>query len=343
MKNKVLIMCFGLFMGCVAMAQEVHFSTQKIWDNGTYSSFTSLLKYQGRYYCTFREGESHIFDKDGNAEGRIRVIVSQDGVTWESALLVGEKGVDLRDPKLSVTPDGRLMLSIGGSIYRERKLMGHVPYVCFSKDGRKFGRLHRVKVEGEEQHKMDWIWRTTWHDGVGYTVNYFSSKEAGKGGGLSLMSTTDGLKYKLLTEFSIPDFPNESTIRFLPDGRMLVMVRRDKGDAMGYWGVSRPPYQDWEWKKMEMRLGGPDFVVQDEQNILMGSRTYYIPSRHKMALYKGRLDGHFEEMCILPSGGDCSYPGLLVEGNELWVSYYSSHEDGRARIYLSRIPLDMLK
>jgi hypothetical protein len=37
---------------------------------------------------------------------------------------------------------------------------------------------------------------------------------------------------------------------------------------------------------------------------------------------------------VLPSGGDCSYPGLAFFGGRLWVSYYSSHE-GRTAIYLA--------
>jgi hypothetical protein len=39
----------------------------------------------------------------------------------------------------------------------------------------------------------------------------------------------------------------------------------------------------------------------------------------------------------LPSGGDCSYPGMVWHGNELWISYYSSHEDSTTSIYLSRL------
>ena len=37
-------------------------------------------------------------------------------------------------------------------------------------------------------------------------------------------------------------------------------------------------------------------------------------------------EGRLEELLALPSGGDASYPGMVVEGNELRVSYYSSHE-----------------
>ena len=44
----------------------------------------------------------------------------------------------------------------------------------------------------------------------------------------------------------------------------------------------------------------------------------------------------------LPSNGDSSYPGLIVEKNQLYVAYYSSHE-GKAIIYQTQIPLKDLQ
>ena len=40
----------------------------------------------------------------------------------------------------------------------------------------------------------------------------------------------------------------------------------------------------------------------------------------------------------LPSSGDSSYPGLVWHDNQLWISYYSSHE-GKAAIYIARVKL----
>ena len=52
-----------------------------------------------------------------------------------------------------------------------------------------------------------------------------------------------------------------------------------------------------------------------------------------------RESGQLTELLKLPSGGDCSYPGLVFYQNELWVSYYSSHE-GKTAIYLARVALN---
>ena len=78
-----------IFMICAAMiiahisasAQQISFNVQKIWGDGvSHCAFSSLVHFKGRYYCSFREGESHIFDKNGKAEGKVRIIASKDGV-----------------------------------------------------------------------------------------------------------------------------------------------------------------------------------------------------------------------------------------------------------------------
>ena len=53
-------------------------------------------------------------------------------------------------------------------------------------------------------------------------------------------------------------------------------------------------------------------------------------------------DGQFDLRFEAPSAGDTSYPGLLVRGNELWASYYASHE-GKSSIYLARIPISLFE
>jgi hypothetical protein len=55
----------------------------------------------------------------------------------------------------------------------------------------------------------------------------------------------------------------------------------------------------------------------------------------------GRLDrdGLITAAVTLPSGGDCSYAGLVWHEGQLWVSYYSSHE-GKTAIYLARLKVD---
>ncbi len=314
---------------------------QKIWSGDAYCAFTSLMEHDGRYYCTFREGESHVFDSNGNAEGKIRVITSRDGDKWESVALLSKEGIDLRDPKICEMPDGRLMLLFGGSLYRNQVLQRCDPMVSFSSDGKNFSDPEIVVFEDGFVHNFDWLWDIKWKDGVGYSVGY--DLEMGKRF-LRLYKTTDGRHFSMMTDLGadlgVEEWPTEVAVDFLPDGRMALMVRCDAGSFMGWWGTSEAPFKDWKWNRMQYQLGGPDFVPY-KKGIIAASRLY-LPSK-KTAVFLGSDDGWLFPVLLLPSDRDTSYPGLLLKDDELWVSYYSCHEGDpnhdMASIYLAKIPL----
>ena len=329
-----------LVLAAHLQAKDVSYTVQKIWDNGEYNSFTSLVKYNNRYYCAFREGKSHIFDENGKAEGKIRILTSRNGRHWQSVCLLGESGCDFRDPQLSVTPQGLLMISIGVSIYRDRKLVAQIPHVSFSHDGVRFSKPERCTLEG--QNPNNWIWRTTWHGNAGYTVNYFRQQDGTNG--LWLMATRDGRHYTKIHGFSIADQPSEATVRFLPDGRMALLIRRDGKNGNGIWATAKAPFTDWQISEIPFRLGGPDFVVLDDTTVIAGTRCYLNPRWCTTSVFRGDVrKGTFQQILVLPSGGDTSYPGMLVDGKYLLMSYYSTHETRKASIYLAKIPVKTLK
>ena len=363
MKHKsfilVLIAVLAVCSGCQSskprkgsdnpgLKNNVSIRVNRIWDSDKHCAFTSIIRFKDRYYVSFREAESHIFDSDGIARGAVRILVSDDGETWRSAAYLTKDGYDLRDPKLSETPDGRLMVTIGGSIYgTDQKLEGRIPQVSFSSDGESFSDPVPIELDSKTKNGTDWLWRVVWNDGVGYGVVYSlladNPRKVEQGSAVSLVKTTDGIRYEDVTRIDLPDFPNETTVRFLPDKRMLMMVREDSGDLQGYWGVSDPPYTEWSFKKTGFQLGGPDFIVTENQDIIAGTRSYFLPGSCKTLLLKGTPEGEFKEICFLPSGGDTSYPGFVIVGDELWVSYYSSHETDKAAVYLAKMPLSMFE
>lgn len=326
-----------LVSSLAAQAEDISYSVNRIWGDGSrHCAFTSLISFNGTYYCAFREGYSHIFNAEGEADGKVRIISSTDGRQWSSVTVISEAGSDLRDPKLSITPDGRMMVIMARSIYKEKKLQSTHSLVTFSSDGRKFTPLQETKITNGRQHNVEWLWRMTWHEGRGYTVSY---NRDGSERDLRLLSTSDGVNYSVMKTFRLQDEPNESTVRFTADGRMLIFVRRESGRQSTLLLTAPAPYKDWQQKDLGFFCGGPDAIVLDSGNIVLGGRSTYIPRRPKAVLYLGSDSGIFEERLVLPSGGDCSYPSFLKVGDELWVTYYSSHEAGSPSIYLARIPL----
>jgi len=308
-------------------------SVRKIWGEAKHNAFTDLIRFDGRWFCTFREAEAHV-----GGDGRVRVLVSKDCEAWTSAALLREGGVDLRDPKFSVTPDNRLMLVMGGSVYQGKTLMERQPRVAFSSDGTNWTAPRRILDKG------GWLWRVTWRKGRAYGVTYNSSSSNVSGNvtaadwTVKLFESDDGLDYRLLTRLEVPGRPNETTLRFMENGDCIALMRREgSGEDRSAWiGRSAAPYKDWQWHPAGMQIGGPNFMVLPNGRMIAGGRHYGDKATGNktfigdMSLTGVKLD------LILPGGGDCSYPGLVWDDGVLWVSYYSSHE-GKSEIYLARI------
>lgn len=317
---------------------RVVYSCKKIWDHAGYSAFTDLIFFRGYWYCTFRESDAH----QNGRNGTIRIIASKDTSNWKTVGYFFERGVDLRDPKLSVAADGRLMLLCGGTIYqkvegKKDRYISRQPRVSFSADGENWDSLTPIL----ESH--EWLWRVTWHQGKAYGASYRPSdpKHIRRKWLITLHESDDGLHYQKIIQWPISRYPNETTLRFLNTGEMIALVRREKKWTAGAWiGIAKPPYTKWKWSDTKRYFGGPNFLILPDQSMVACGRIL-LKSPYgfhaKTVIAKMTLN-ELKPILILPSGGDTSYPGMVYHEGELWVSYYSSHEHKTA-IYLARVSL----
>lgn len=305
----------------------------RIWDEAPHNALTDLLYFKDQFLCVFRESDQHV----GGQDGVIRLIRSPNGVEWKAHALFAEKGVDLRDPKLSVTPDGRLMLLMGGSIYHKGQYVSRQPRVAFSTDSLHWSPLQPILFPHE------WLWRITWHQGKGFGISYsfLDPSDRGLGTVAKLFMTDDGLHYDLVTHLNIPGNPSEGTLQFLSHGQIIGLFRRDKyGNNDAWVGMSYFPFLSWRWKVAHYHVGGPNFIVLPNDQMWAAGRILNLTPYGvlgKMALMRFNFDV-LEPLLILPSGGDTGYPGLVYQDEILWMSYYSSHEEKTA-IYLAQIQL----
>jgi len=303
------------------MAEIVDLS--RIWDRAPHNAFTDLLRLDDGWLCTFREAGTHAVGPSA-----IRVLRSHDGRKWDSLAAVAEPGVDLRDPKLSIRPDGKLMLLMGASLFDDDgRYLTRSPRVAFSDDGRQWSVPARCLAEDH------WLWRVTWHGDTGYSVSKLGEGSHPRRG--FLYRTRDGLEWEFVTEFFLPDntwTASETTLRLRNDGEMVALIRPD------WIGTSRPPYIDWSFNRIEHSLGGPNFIVLPDGAMWAAARGRGDDGQPVTALARMTRDS-YEPVLHLPSGGDCSYPGMVWHGGLLWMSYYSSHE-GRSSIYLATVRLD---
>lgn len=302
---------------------------RKIWDQGPHNAFTDLVRFGDRFFCVFREGKGHV-----SPDGKIRILSSPDGKKWASVGLLALAGYDLRDPKISTTPDGRLMICGGAAVRRGgQPATSHRSFVCLSTDGRQWGKIQWVARPNE------WLWRITWSKGKAYGVSYFVDPQsrAERTYGTRLYRSDDGLDFQpLVLTLYRTSGPTEGTLRFDTEGTCYLLQRRDgRQSNTALLGTSKPPYTEWSWKDLGRYYGGPNFIQLPDGRWIAGGRIIEPGVGAKTVICD--LDvarGKLAPLLTLPSGGDTSYPGLLWHDERLWVSYYSSHE-GKTSIYLA--------
>ena len=219
----------------------------------------------------------------------------------------------------------------------------HLGYAVFSEDGKKWS--NPKMLEGTYGH---YIWRTASHDGKVYMcgrrktgfAEVASRAERDVIVRSMILVSSDGVKFSAIGSFQ-DTYGDETAILFEPGGQMLAVSRRGGGRTAQVVRVA-PPYRESVRVDLDRYIGGP-LLKKWEGHYVVGGRNL-----QKRAPYLSLCwlkDNKLTEFAALPSGGDCSYPGLikLCPGCAL-VSYYSSHEkDAQGRpitaIYLAELEL----
>ncbi len=193
-----------------------------------------------------------------------------------------------------------------------------------------------------------WLfWRPKTQDGVTfYNAVYWYHH-----GRSALIKSTDGIHWQIVSIINEGERNDETEIIFLPDGRLLATARLeyDESSLEGALGdprgatritVSAPPYITWTERTQSLvtRLDGPYIFLYHDRVYAVGR---YQPdlghsgpltpqgsalARKRTALYEVREDG-LVHLTDLPSSGDTSYVGLVLDGDTAYASYYTSPID----------------
>ncbi|QDT41401.1 hypothetical protein Pan241w_14610 [Gimesia alba] len=267
-------------------------SVQKIWDKDPHNAFTGLTRFKDQWFCVFRTGKKHV-----SADGALQVLSSKDGKTWKPVARITSETADLRDAKIAVTPQGQLMLS-GAAALHQPAAMRHQSMTWFSDDGTHWSKGHKI---GDPNM---WLWGMRWNDGNVYSIGYHTGKKGPRF--TRLYKSKDGKQYETVVDkLHDKGYTNESSLVFTKDKTCYCLLRRDGKGATGLLGTSKPPYTDWQWKDLGVKIGGPELF-------------------------------QLTELLELPSGGDTSYANMVLHDGLLNVSYYSSHE-GKTSIYFAKV------
>lgn len=302
-------------------------SVDMIWDRGPHQAFTDLIYYKDRWVCAFREADKH---DGGIKSSKIVVLTSQDAVHWELVHEYADPRGDVRDAKLSVNPEGELVLLTAMQLFG-----------ATSVDDRKYQTVALITTD--PQHWLTsvdvlddgyWLWGLSWNpkDGYGYSIGYRADYTA------HLYRTRDGRSFERVVHSidTVTHKPNESAILF--DGSYAYCLLRAFGPA--YIGIASEPFTDWQWKRFDQPVGGPE-LLQLPNGTLLGAGRLYLPGKVRTTSIF-QIDPHhgsIRELLRLPSGGDTSYPGMVYRDGKIYMSYYSSHE-GKSKIYFAKVAVD---
>ena len=312
--------------------EKTEIEITKIWDNGLYCAFPSLIKYHGKYYCAFREGTSHAGDN-----GYIRIISSDDGINWDSQETIIKQGSDLRDPFLSIKPEGQLFLLCGiRSEIEPGKFIVRTGIALYDENDGSFQEVKEVNLMISETHKYacEWLWRLTWYNGKGYGIAYYTDDEDCK---VSLFVTDDGSYFRKITDFNVEGNLTEGRIQFTSNGEMVTMIRRDDENSKGLLGCSSFPYTDWRWENLDFYVAGHDFIIE---NNYMVCSTRGVNEGYHVNIHWGKINENFPWRYVIPSSGswlgNTGYSSIINEDDSLWIAYYSQHDSEMPSIYLCK-------
>jgi len=323
-------------------ASEVSVSNVRAaFSNGEHNAFTDLAWFKGHIYLTFRScPDGHMVFPTSS----IIVLKSSTGKDWTQVHSFSVKNRDTRDPHFAQL-NGELFVYTGtwycGPNKPEiRNINQMVGYGVSTKDGKQW--CSSFMLEGTYGH---YVWRAATYNGRVYMcgrrtrdfAEVTTLQERSKLLQSQILSSDDGKRFIPVGTFQEKD-GDETAFMFDDSGSITAVSRRGRGTAELITLSSN--FRIKTRQDLGRYIGGP-FIGRFGNHTLVAGRNI-VNGIPKMVICK-LVSGKLQNLCELPAGGDCSYPGMvqLCPGCIL-VSYYSSHEkdeEGQpvTKIYLAEL------
>jgi hypothetical protein len=331
LRNKLIfpLLAFVFFNSCEKTVGTVSVQNLSIWNEAPHNAFTDLIKYNNCYYCVFREGSAH-----ESFDAKLHVVRSIDGKTWKSFAVISSPKIDFRDPHFFV--DDNNNLSIGTNTINLNYERQNVIY-----------KLHdsmfiRVDMSSSSDY---WFWSYTKQKQTVYSIGYnmkqicFSNANSSKPK-IALFESKDRecTNFDSLEANNFPPSsfgcPSESSMLFMNDSVLIAVVRDERTPGESHLGIAKKPFTNWQWQTMPFFLRGPKLALLPDGRIFLAAASMGYYEKMYYAILNPNTFS-VEDIKALPSAGDTGYPGVVIEGNSVLMSYYSSHE-GNARVYIAR-------
>lgn len=324
---------------------------RKIYEDGMHCAFTDLVKWHGHYYCSFRHAERHAVLPYGD----IWVIRSADLENWAVCGTL-TTGLDDRDPAMA--PDGDRLWVYFGSRYRETDGTGQAV-----EGGKRWLQSHAsYTTDGMSWHVPIPIWKRNywlWHPyrfEDGFYCAAYGEDPATRDGVLDFLKSDDGSQWTHVARMMADNEADETGLYRYPDGHILAAIRSGSNSTGTHFMEAEPPYDKWTRWSVAHEMHAP--ILAQVGDALVGAGRSYAETPSGDSGKRGRPvaavylikpeENATEHVMDLPSGGDTSYCGMIVQDERtLLISYYSQHEhlgqpgfvtaQKPAAIYLARV------
>jgi hypothetical protein len=281
-----------------------------------------LVRFQDRFVAAAREGP--------DADGRVRLLTSADGRSFTSLALVEKYGADLSHPRLSATPDGRLLLLCEAS-GPEGSPRGTL--IAESHDGAAWTTLG---PPGGSVESGSILVGLAWSESLGCTALVLH-EDPRLGTSLTrpmLYQSTDGLTFqKRKLEFLLPapagnggfiPWSTDAVGGLLADaeGEERSFLLRGLSDASQVTEVARG-------------IAGATLLAHPDGSLLVGTRD---GEKGPAQVLRIAPDGACSTALELPGSAGPGGVVLLEQQGELWIAYATGAGDGSA-LYVARVDL----
>lgn len=287
----------------------------------THHAFTDLTKYRGNYLLAHVTSPWHF----ASTKSRLVIRSSPDARQWKILAETRIPGEDVRDPKLTIIHDRLFIYFLRNKTFDPRPFQTSF---CVSDDASAWSEPRDLSIKG-------WLLgRPKTTDGITFYAPAWQGYRRSM-----LFKSTNGIDWIEVTPLYPGDRSDETEICVIPNGSMVMIARGGVNanmwgyDPDGYTliGTSSPPYMDWRLaRSYETRLDGPCLFRIGERTYACGRRhvggARYMGSawgKKRTALYLVLAD-RLLFLFDLPSCGDTSYAGAIVDGYNVLLSYYTS-------------------
>jgi len=303
---------------------------RETWDvvaDGAHNSNTDLTYWNGSFYLCHQTSPYHM----GSRRSRLLLWRSSDARTWEKVMEFKADRGEYRDPKFAAIHDRLFLYALPNLTLLAEPV---TTVYTTSEDGTSW----ELPVELEP---AGWLfWRPKTVDGVTWYVTAYWH-EHGKS---ILLRSDDGVRWTVVSQVYEGERNDETDFEFLPDKRIIATARLE--GSGGEWGdanastliaVASPPYEQWAYGKSKVtRLDGPCLFSYNGRVYAIGryqatraprvAELGGLYSRKRTSIFLVEEDS-LRYLTDLPSAGDTSYAGIVMRGDELYASYYTSPLD----------------